>query len=52
VADDLHDADRGHLDRLRAREALLSEAERIVRVGSFVWEPGVSTLWSDEFYRM
>jgi PAS domain S-box-containing protein len=52
VADDLHDAGNDNLDRLRAREALLSEAEHIVRVGSFVWEPGIRAQWSDEFYRI
>ncbi|HKP60781.1 MAG TPA: PAS domain-containing protein [Polyangiales bacterium] len=52
MADDLHEAESGNLDRLRAREALLSEAERIMRLGSFVWEPGTKTLWSDEFYRI
>jgi PAS domain S-box-containing protein len=46
------DAEGPTLDRLRAREALLSEAEHIVRVGSYVWEPRKSTLWSDEFYRI
>jgi PAS domain S-box-containing protein len=46
------DGDGPTLDRLRAREALLSEAEHIVRVGSYVWEPRKSTLWSDEFYRI
>jgi PAS domain S-box-containing protein len=57
VADDTREpsndeAESGMLERLRAREALLSEAEHIVQMGSFVWEPGVSILWSDEFYRL
>jgi PAS domain S-box-containing protein len=46
------DSEGPTLDRLRAREALLSEAEHIVRLGSYVWEPRKSTLWSDEFYRI
>ena len=48
----IEEAASGTLARLRAREALLSEAEGIVGVGSYVWEPGATALWSDAFYRL
>lgn len=48
----IEEAASGTLARLRAREALLTEAEGMLGVGSYVWEPGGSSLWSDAFYRL
>jgi PAS domain S-box-containing protein len=38
---------------IREREALLVEAERIVHLGSWMWDVATSTIrWSDELYRI
>lgn len=38
---------------LAEREALLSEAERIVHMGSWVWDPASGGVtWSDEMFRI
>ncbi len=38
---------------LREREALLSEAERIVHLGSWMWDTATDTIhWSNELYRI
>ncbi len=40
-------------DGLREREALLSEAERIVSLGCWMWDPATDAVrWSDGMYRL
>lgn len=37
---------------LREREALMAEAEAIARVGSYLWQPGSTPVWSDGMFRV
>lgn len=40
-------------DEIRHRELLLSEAERIVHLGSWMWDTGSNAIrWSDELFRI
>jgi PAS domain S-box-containing protein len=39
--------------RLRERELLLAEAQRLANIGSFAWDPATDALWwSDELFRI